>query len=55
MDMWGEIQVFFKECMEEKARAKGTEKVENLGKHREPRLGTSEHFLQQKGRASNHL
>jgi hypothetical protein len=28
---------------------------ENLGKHGEPRLGTSEHFLQQKRRASNHL
>ena len=28
---------------------------ENLGKHGEPRLGTSEHFLQQKGKASNQI
>ena len=55
MDMWGEIQVFFKEYVEEKAVAKGTEKGKHLGKHGEPRLGTSEHLLQQKGRASNHL
>ena len=55
MDMWEENQVFFKECMEENAEAKRTEKGRKLGKQGEPRLGTSKHFLQQKGRASNHL
>ena len=54
MDMWEEIQVFFKECMEEQAMAKGTEKGRTSWKA-EPRLGTSEHLLQQKGRASNNL
>ena len=28
---------------------------ENLGKHGEPTLGTSKHFLQHKGRTSDHL
>ena len=37
--------------MEDKEQRRG----ENLGKHGEPRLGTSEHFLQQKRRASNHF
>ena len=51
----GNIYVFFKECMEEKAMATGTERGENLGKHGDPRLGTSKDFIQQKGRASDHL
>jgi hypothetical protein len=32
MDMWEKIQVFFKECMEDKEQRRG----ENLGKHGEP-------------------
>ena len=50
----GKTQLFFKECVEEKAMAKRTEKGRTFGKLGEPRLGTSKH-LQQKGRASNHL
>ena len=49
MDMWGRIQVFFKECMEEQDYdQKNREREEYLGKHGEPRLGTSKHFLQLK-------
>ena len=50
----GKIQVFFKECMQEKVMAKGTEKGRKYWKA-ESRLGTRKHFLQQNGRASNHL
>ena len=50
MDMWQKIQVFFKECMEEKAMAKGTEKGEKILESME-----SLDFLQQKGRVSEHL
>ena len=48
----GKIQVVFK--VEETAIAKGTERGDNLGKHGEPRLGTSKHFYQHKGRVCDH-
>ena len=50
MDMWGNPGVFQRVLWPKEQR-----RGEHLGKHGEPRLGTSEHLLQQKGRVSNHL
>ena len=46
------IQVVFKE---ERLWPCEQNRGEHLGKHGGPRLGTSKHFLQQKGRASDHI
>ena len=56
MDMWGKNpSVFSKSAWRKRIWPKEQRRGENLGKRGEPRLGTSERFLQQKRSASNHL
>ena len=46
---------FLKSAWRKRIWPKEQRRGEHLGKHGEPRLGTIEHFLQQKRRAANHL
>ena len=55
MDMYEKTRCFSKSACRNRLWPKEQRRGENIGKHGESRLGTSEHLLQQKGRTSNHL